>query len=229
MTKKQKTEKIEEILCTIVAILSVRVAFIFILGFTPLANYIGVQYENQYYNKYIYAEGQASECILDETQKAIDNVPQSLLSFFYENGGMVNVTNEGYESTYNYKNDIIKFRVAGFFRHKGEEEYSIYIINNLNNIMYGTVEHEFGHYLDFLFDDISSDKLFKNAYLEEYQDFKEHIESNNYYDNQSEYFAESFSYYLNEPKKLEKYCPQTYNVFEWLVDIVNDCCEISSP
>lgn len=224
MTRKQKLDKIEELLWTLFAIMSVRVLFIFILGFTPLANYIGVQYENQYYNKNIYAEGNASECILEETQKAIDNVPQSLLSLFYENGGMVNVTNKEYESTYTYENDVIKFSVAGYFQHYGEEEYSIYIINNLNNIENGTIEHEFGHYLDFLFDKISSKSAFTNAYLKEYQNFKDHIESSNYYDNTSEYFAECFSYYLKEPKKLEKYCPQTYTIIDWLVDTVNTCC-----
>lgn len=229
MTKKQKAEKIEEILCTILAILSVRVAFIFILGLTPLANYIGVQYENQYYNQYIYAEGNASSCILEETQKAIDNIPQSLRYFFYENGGMVSVTNEEHESTYTYENEVIKFRVAGFFSHKGEEEYSITIINNLSNIEYGTVEHEFGHYLDFLFGKISNGKMFTNIFSEEYQSFRKNIESSNYYDNTSEYFAECFSYYLKEPRKLEKYCPQTYNVFEWLIDMTNSCCETSSP
>lgn len=217
MTKKQKLDKIQEILCTITAILSIRVLFIILLGATPLANYIGVQYENQYYNKYIYAEGKTSSCILEETQKSLDNVPQSLVSLFYKNGGMVNVTNEEYESTYTYKNDVIKFNVAGFFRHADE---SIYIMTDLSNIEDGTVEHEFGHYLDSVFDDISEKGYFNSIYLEEYESFKNHIQSSNYYDNNVEYFAESFSKYLKEPKELKMYCPKTYDFIKYLMSMI---------
>ena len=220
MTEKQKLDKIQEVLCTVLAILSIRVLFIVLLGVTPLANYIGVQYENQYYNKYIYAEGKASSCILEETQKAIDKVPQSLVSLFYKSGGEVNVTNEEYESTYTYKNDVIKFNVAGYFRHADNEENSITIMNDLSNIQDGTVEHEFGHYLDSLFDDISEKEFFNSNYLEEYESFKSNIESSNYYDNNVEYFAESFSKYLTEPKELKKYCPKTYDFIEYLMDII---------
>jgi len=221
MTENQKIDKIQEFLCTVLVILSIRILFIVLLGITPLANYIGVQYENQYYNKYIYAEGKASSCILEETQKALNNVPQSLVLLFYKNGGMVNVTNEEYESTYTYENDVIKFSVAGFYQHKNDEEYSISIMIDLSNIQGGTVEHEFGHYLDYLFDVISEKEFFNSIYLEEYKSFKSHIESSNYYDNNKEYFAESFSKYLTEPKELKKHCPKTYNFFEFLMDTVN--------
>lgn len=220
MTERQKLDKIQEVLSTVLAIVSIRILFIFLLGITPLANYIGMQYENQYYNNYIYAEGKTSSYILEETQKSLDNIPQSLVSFFYKNGGMVNVTNEEYESTYTYKNDVIKFNVAGYFRHADNEENSITIMTDLYNIQNGTVEHEFGHYLDSLFDDISEKEIFNSIYLEEYKSFKSNIESSNYYDNNVEYFAESFSKYLTEPKELKKYCPKTYDFIEYLMDII---------
>lgn len=217
MTKKQKDEKIIEFFITVIAIISVRIIFVLMLYLTPLANYIGVKYENQYYNKNIYTEGKISGYILEETQKALDNIPKSLISLFYENGGMVNVTNEKHESAYTYENDVIKFEVAGFYRHKSNE---IYIMNYIDSIQYGTVEHEFGHYLDFLFDVISEKQLFTTIYLEEYHNFKEHIKSDNYYDNNKEYFAESFSTYTTNPKKLKKYCPKTYLFLVFLIDQV---------
>lgn len=220
MTKKKRTEKIIEIVFSVLSIIMVQMVFTIILALTPLANYIGVRYENQYYNKNIYAEGKVSSYILEETQKALDNIPESLVSLFYENGGMVNVKDEKSESTYTYDNKKIKFHVAGYYLYANDKNYSINIMTNIFNIKFGTIEHEFGHYLDSLFGFISNKELFKNAYLQEYQYFKKHIESDNYYDDTKEYFAESFSIYLLKPKKLEKYCPQTYNIIDMLVDSV---------
>lgn len=218
-----KDNKIVEILSSVVAIVMVQIIFSFLLELTPLANYIGVKYEDQYYNKNIYVDGKVRSYILEETQRSLDNIPESLRSMFYKNGGMINVTNKEYEGSYIYKSATIKYKVVGSFYYASDEDYCINIMDNLSQIKRGTLEHEFGHYLDRLFEVVSEKKLFEDAYLNEYQNFKEYINEDNYYNDKNEYFAECFSIYINETKKLKKYCPKTYSVIDLLMDDVEVC------
>lgn len=219
MTKRQKAEMIQETLLTLLVILSVRILFIFLLDLTPLADYICKTYENQYYDEYIYAEGKVNEYVLDETSKLIaqGNVPQSLIYFFYENGGMVYVTDEDLTAMCYDESEKNEHNVLGIFRH-GNGEYRIYFSNRLGATSCGTLEHEFGHYLDYLFGWYSKNNSFEEIFNEEKENFQKNISSNEHYKTQTEYFAECYSIYLTEGETLKRYCPKTYEIMELLTE-----------
>ena len=154
-------------------------------------------YENQQYNEYIYVEGKVNEYVLEETNKLIEeNVPKSLVYYFYENGGMVYVTdNDLTEMCNNISNKNKFYHVTGLFLKK---DCSIYFSNHIGNTKYGTLEHEFGHYLDYLFGWYSESENFKEIFAEEKGSFQKNINNEEHYKTEDEYFAECYSIYLTE-------------------------------
>lgn len=220
MDKNQKLDIMQETLLTLLAIISVRLILLFAIDFTPLADYICKSYENQQYNEYIYAEGKVNEYVLDETSKLIaqGNVPKSLIHYFYEDGGMVYVTDKDLTEMCDEKEtEKHKYRVLGFFQHE-KSEYCIYFSNDINDTLGGTLEHEFGHYLDYLFGWVSVGSHFEEIFAEEKGYFQKNINSGEHYKTEKEYFAECYSVYLTDGKTLKKYCPRTYEIMELLTD-----------
>lgn len=218
MTVKQKLDTIQEILLTMVAIIVVRIILLFALDFTSLADYICRPYTDQYYDKYVYAEGRINEYVLDETSKLITqgNVPQSLIYYFYDMGGMVYVTDKDLSTLCHDETEKDRENVLGFFRY-GKGEYCIYLSNKLANTN-SAIEHEFGHYLDYLFGWYSTKDNFEKIFDEEKESFQKNISNNEHYKTQKEYFAECYSLYVMEKETLQRYCPKTYAEMEILTE-----------
>jgi len=229
MTEKQKLDITQEILLTMIAILFFRVIMLFMLDFTSIADYLCRAYENQYYDKYVYAEGKINEYVLDETSKLITqgNVPQSLVHFFYEMGGMVYVTDKDLTLMCDKKTEENQRRTIGFFRYKGNE-YSIYFSDELSSTTCA-YEHEFGHYLDYLFGWYSESDNFEKIFNEEKESFQKYISDNEHYKTQDEYFAQCYSLYLTDEEILKRYCPKTHEVIELLSNEVERCYTVFSP
>lgn len=218
--KKRKLYKNEKILLLIALVCIVRIAGDFILCISPLPNYIGYIYEDQQYNEHIFVEGKASEFVLKEIDKGINGVPKLITNLFYDMGGTVYVTDKSLTNMCFDENDKNKFDVAGFFRHS-QDSLCIYLPTILLSTYYGTIEHEFGHFIDYSFGWISETILYTTIFQEEKERFKK-LESNEYYQTPKEYFAECYYYYLISPNKLKQYCPRTYNFFEVIMN-ENDC------
>ncbi len=84
------------------------------------------------------------------------------------------------------------------------------------------VLHEFGHYVDFNFEDtsydkISDSKIWRTAVEEEYP----RTGWDKYYSRSSEFFAECFATYYEDPGWLVETCPTAYSVIDYAVSSYN--------
>lgn len=221
--KKQKLDTIQEILYTVLVILCVRLIICFVIDIKTIdcvANYVCKSYKNQQYNEYIYADGNVNEYVLDETSKLIEqgNVPKSLIYYFYKNGGMVYVTDDKLGKSGNVKTKN-NHEVLGIFRFNEKQKYSIWVIDKLEDtIRAGTLEHEFGHYLDYLYGWSSKNEDFVKIFEEEKDNFQKYINNGEHYNTETEYFAECYSVYLTDGITLKKYCSKTYETMELLTE-----------
>ena len=218
MIKDKKLEMLERILKIALILLSIKIIFPIMLDCTSCTDYFFETYQNQCYNEYIFVEGKTNEYILQNINDYMSkNIPEEIRYFFFENGGMIYVTDENLTTqtkrikSSNNNND--KRRVLAYFRYD-DTEYSIHLSNILADTKEGTLEHEFGHYLDYYYDDFSETNIFKEIFDEEYPMFKKNIDNDEHYSTQSEYFAECFSVYLENEKQLIDTCPKTYIVIK---------------
>lgn len=228
MSKNEKLDLIQEILLTVLAILVVRLILIFAVDLNALADIICKRYENKQYNEYVYAKGSINEYVLDETSKIImqGNIPKSLYQTFYENGGMVYVSDEELNKIC-HEEEKENATILGVFEY-GETDYSIYLTDDLEYTTCGTLEHEFGHYLDYLFGWKSESERFLKIFEEEKKGFQENINNGEHYKTQGEYFAECYETYLTDKKKLKKYCPKTCQFIDELTTSLETYYGISS-
>lgn len=186
---------------------------------TPIANHIGQIHTDTSYNDLIEIKGNASDIVIRYTINKIGNVPNNIVQSFLDDGGKVYITNSNLNSLKTENANENRFNTAGFFRHS-TEEISIWLSTLLFNSYSGTAEHEFGHYLDWKLNWISSTDEFSLVMESEKEAFKKHINSNEYFQSNEEYFSESFSVYCVNPEKLKSYCPMTYDIIKRAIESI---------
>ena len=100
---------------------------------------------------------------------------------------------------------------------------------NFTNTEYGVsrrvVAHEFGHFLDFLYDTglgAHDSKEFKEIFNSEKNSFVVNGNKSYYISNRVEYFAQSFSEYICNPSRLQKNTPKTYNFVKKVLNSINN-------
>lgn len=163
------------------------------------------------YNNYISINGFAYKKEIDTLQDELDSLPDWVLKEYVSEGNTIILNSKPIKSDPNNQlgdeigsyQHIVTYRV-------------IYLNSNIDNIKNAAL-HEFGHFLDDYYGTFSDSEKFIKCYdLEKKQFLK--IDNFNYnISTQSEYFAECFLKYIKQPKKLKKYCPQTYEIMEYLI------------
>jgi hypothetical protein len=142
----------------------------------------------------------------DWVNKELEVVPVKLLESFTANGWKM------YTTTKNI--DKVWFNGA-YGSVKGVTDWDtkeIYLEDRNNAVLEATI-HEFGHYVDWLNNKISTTSEFQELYAQEGQMFKQAYSVTFYYNN-NEFFAEAFSEYCKNPAKLQANCPNIYTMMQ---------------
>ena len=96
-----------------------------------------------------------------------------------------------------------------------------------NKIFYYVIAvalHEYGHYLDSdkqtgNCEELSSNIELHKIFEEEKYNFKvDHSNPEYFMNNIQEYFAQAYSEYLTNPRRLKKHCPKTYEFIRYHID-----------
>lgn len=168
-------------------------------------------FEEENSEKYNFAEttikeesitnyGKIVECIGNIEQQYIDNaetrilkLPQAIVKSFIQEGWNIYITEYDLASQYGYKKGTVL----------GMTDYakSTIFIDNRKEAIETAIEHEFGHYLDYISNLPSLSQEFAIIYQEEVHEFKAGLSNPNCVTNQQEFFAETFAnLILNEEK-----------------------------
>ena len=168
------------------------------------------------YVDFTYTIGYVPNYYTDDVLYEYEKLPTALKEHFEEDGSRLIITERdlGTRIYSEENNDIL-----GVTRYYGVLGYAdIYITYSQEGK--SSIYHEFGHYLDGELNDISETEEFINIWNEEMVYLYLIDETNVLNINTpSEYFAESFGYYINHPNELKFSCPKTYN---FLVGCLNE-------
>jgi len=169
------------------------------------------------YDGYISVYGEVSHDDMRSLKRELAKVPDWLLEEYVNEKGRLFVSSvplrdiqERYYGHVDEKNQAIGF----FAVRNGIAE--IWIHSSLSSIKASTI-HEFGHYLDRYCSYISETDAFLIIFEVEKNLFFEVDKSAYHISTAPEYFAESFEWYLNNPRSLRKHCPQTYSFLDGLL------------
>lgn len=143
-----------------------------------------------------------------ELEEILHLVPAELLSRFYNNGWIICVTDENIGKT--YMNDNKQYNAAIVWGKK------MIVVEDRSDAINGSI-HEFGHYLDGINNRPSYSDEFHPIYLEETETFKANIVDEGCVHNQSEFFAQTFYYYILDPSKCT---PKAYEYIETQLNIL---------
>lgn len=143
-------------------------------------------------------------CKIAETE--LNKIPTSFKEEFLKSGWHIYITDENLAKEY-FNGEHTKVHGCTFY-----EKRLILIENNENAVKTATI-HEFGHWADNYYGNISKTQEFKNIYKQEYLEFEQVFLRDCKMDI-TEYFAEGFYYYVKNPDALKKIAPKTYLVYE---------------
>lgn len=149
--------------------------------------------------------------VIDAVNEELLIVPEGLRNSFANSSWSIIVTNDDLNEKY-YNN--IYDSVSGSTSYK---EKVIYISNSLEAAKSATL-HEFGHWLDWLYDFPSQDNNFLNIYNKEEGNFYTAFNLSIHWD-EREFFAEGFECFFTDRMKLKKECPELY---EYMSTILQD-------
>lgn len=166
------------------------------------------------YNEYVSIQGVVVQEDIRNLENALDKLPNWIVESHYESGGKVFLKSDEFPN-YNYTELGDNERVLGTFNTNTK---NITILKNCD-AMERTLFHEFGHYLDNFYS-ITETEEFKEIFANERESYKAKVDGNDYHIScEREYFVGAFSIYIESEKKLKKYCPNTY---ELINDVVNN-------
>lgn len=149
--------------------------------------------KNEYY-EIVQAYGDVNEEYVETVEEILLTLPPKLVESFISNGFSIYVTTENIAQVY-YEGKFKSVRAT--FRRKKKEIR----VENREEAIFGSVEHEFGHYLDMINGDISWSEEFGKIYEEEAAEFKTRISNPGCVSDQGEFFAEIFAYIIKDPSK----------------------------
>jgi hypothetical protein len=172
------------------------------------------------YNEFIKIEIEANKDYINELYTQLEKLPTHLLNDYIEGGNQIHIVNtpivEFTTQLPNHKD------ISGMFN-EYDGYLTIWLKNDRFAIEIATI-HEFGHYIDYIENDLSTSDDFMRIYEAEKDSFgdnvmnplhttiKEHISSNT-----TEFFAEAFAYYIIHPEKMKTHCPMLYEYYEQLL------------
>lgn len=137
-------------------------------------------------------------------------IPTELLSHFYNNDYTICVTDKKIGKTYMNNNN--QYNAAIVWSKK------MIVVEDRSDAIKGSV-HELGHYLDGINNRPSYSDEFHQIYLEEAETFKANIVDGGCVHNQSEFFAQTFYYYILDPSKCT---PKAYEYVETQLNILKE-------
>lgn len=137
-------------------------------------------------------------------------IPTELLSHFYNNDYTICVTDKKIGKTYMNNNN--QYNAAIVWSKK------MIVVEDRSDAIKGSV-HELGHYLDGINNRPSYSDEFHQIYLEEAETFKANIVDGSCVHNQSEFFAQTFYYYILDSSKCT---PKAYAYIESQLNIVKE-------
>ena len=176
------------------------------------------KYNDEYVDgyEYIYVDGEATENQVESACNALNCLPQELVQSFKNNYWTLILANE--EIVLNYAGDE-NYKAAGLIKYG---DLTITVNIGLPDIEMH-VAHEFGHYLDHISEHPSKSEEFVACYEREWEEFYIMDRSFHSVGTTTEYFAEVFGWYMNEPEKLRENCPMSYDFVE---KVIAEYCEI---
>ncbi len=145
--------------------------------------------------------------LLEET---LHLIPTELLSYFYNNGWENCVTDEDIGETYMHNNNRYKAAIVWGKR--------LIIVEDRSEAIDSSI-HELGHYLDGINNRPSYSDEFHQIYLDEVETFKANTVDGDCVHNQSEFFAQTFYYYILDPSKCT---PKAYEYVETQLNILKE-------
>lgn len=166
----------------------------------------------------INLEEDVSISLEDRTNQYLAMIGEEEIEAFYADGGTIIIEDMPEEINARNKKTISERGIAAFYR---DSDNSIHVGNLECNLTQPSVIHEFGHYMDYSggrlsetaeFVYIAQDEIEKiinaNRFTElnfdyAYESYKETGEL-------SEYFAESYMYYIYKPSFFNDLAPRTY-------------------
>lgn len=159
---------------------------------------------------YIRIYGAVTNSQIETIENQLSQMPSKLLKDFEENGWTLILTTD--DLTLNYA---------------GEEDYSAsgvtktydktITVNTRFRSTPNTLAHEFGHFLDHQLDRVSSGEKWLRCYESEWQGL--YVLSRRFHSigTASEYFAESFSWYIERSDELKEKCPMSYEFIDKII------------
>lgn len=137
-------------------------------------------------------------------------IPTELLSDFYNNGWKICVTDENIGET--YMNDNNQYKAAIVWGKK------MIVVEDRSDAIDSSI-HEFGHRLDGINNRPSYSDEFHQIYLDEVETFKANTVDGGCVHSQSEFFAQTFYYYILDPSKCT---PKAYEYIETQLNILKE-------
>lgn len=163
------------------------------------------QSEIQYVGKIIFDGDNISWELKNMLNNQLKLIPKKILNEFYNSNFDIVLTNKSISK--NYYHGSIKGSIAGLF---SCPDNKIYIETRKNAINKATL-HEFGHFLDYLYDSISFSDEFIKIYEEEKNLLNVYSVDGHYKSNNQEFFGEVFKEVIKNPSKTKKEVPKSYN------------------
>jgi len=130
---------------------------------------------------------------INAVEEMLLNLPPALVNSFIENDWSLYVTTDDLAAFFDYK-------VSSVLGLTNYNEKVIYIEDRVEAV-YGAVEHEFGHYLDYITNVQSLGYAFNEIYNEEVDEFKSNIPNPGCVSGPQEFFAETFAWLLIDESK----------------------------
>jgi len=137
--------------------------------------------------------GDVEQKYIDAVEEKLLTLPRFLVNSFIEEGWSVYVTTEDIATQYGYNRGT----VMGITDYQSEAIY----IEDREKAVQSCVEHEFGHYLDYIADLPSLGNDFNPIYQEEVEIFKSNISNPYCVTGRQEFFAETFACIIVDESK----------------------------
>ena len=157
--------------------------------------------------------GNVDSKYLEEAEQVVSAIPSDIYDVFIEDGFNIYITTENIAQVYcdgQYKS------VRAVFRRYAKD----IVVEDREAAIWGSIEHEFGHYVDMKSGDISSTNEFYKIYEEEIDQFISGIPDAQCVRDPGEFFAEEYAYSIIDKSKCT---PKA-------LEIINRCvAEITTP
>lgn len=155
--------------------------------------------------------GKVEMIYIEKCAETLSVIPSDILNAYAKQGWHFYITDE----------DLDKTMFNGMYGsvQGGADGINKFIkIEDRNKAVVQAPMHEFGHFLDYYDGSYTIDEEFENIYSEEINKAKE-MGMKYGLINSTEYFADSFEFYIKDRERMKEYIPKTY---EYIEQKIND-------